>query len=334
MKKIRLSIVFLVLVGVCFAVDLKVVPLQGISKPFFIEANDSHIYISDGFHVKIFSLEDFKLKKTFGKKGEGPGEFKGFILPYVQPDYIFINSPNKVSYFTLDGEFVKEIHVRQIFGRFKPLGKDQFVGYHYSREGKTRYESIYLFNSKFEKVNQLYQREYMIDKNRKINLIEERPPFFYIVDNKVFLDGVDGSIYVFDNAGKKIAGLRCPCERIPFTNDHKQRFINYFKNHPETRNYYQRMKSRMKFPDYFPPIRMFHITDSKIYMMTYKEKDGKNEFVIMDASGKLLKSVFIPVAPFEESTVIVSYTIKNGKLYHLKDNEETEEWELRIYEIE
>jgi hypothetical protein len=318
----------------CFAADLKVVPLQGLLKPFSIEASDSYIYISDGFNVKIFSLEDFKLKKTFGKKGEGPKEFKGFILFYVQPDYIFVNSPNKVSYFTLDGEFIKEIHVRQVFGRFKPLGKDQFVGYHYSREEKIRYESIYLFNSKFEKVKQMYQREYMIDKNRKINFIEERPPFFYIVDNKVFLDGVDGVIYVFDTTGKKIAGLRCPGERIPFTKEHKERFINYFKNHPETRDYYQQIKSRMKFPDYFPPIRMFHVTDNKIYVMTYKEKDGKNEFVIMDVSGKLLKTVFIPIAPFEESTVIISYTIKNGKLYHLKDNEETEEWELRIYEIE
>jgi hypothetical protein len=318
-------------VGVCFAA--KVVPLQGLMKPFSIEASDTHIYISDGFNVKIFSLADFKLKRTFGKKGEGPKEFKGFILAYVQPDHIFINSPNKVSYFTLDGEFIKETRMRHIFGRFKPLGKNRFVGYHYSREGNTRYESIYLFNSKFDKVKELYRREFIIDKNREINFIEERPPFFYIVDNKVFLDGVDGVIYVFDSTGQEIAGLRCPCERIPFTKEHKLRFIDYFKNHPETRDYYHNIKDRMTFPDYFPPIRMFHVTDNKIYVMTYKEKNGKNELVIMDTNGKLLNKVFLPIAPFEESTVLISYTIRNGRLYHLKDNEETEEWELRIYDI-
>lgn len=331
MKKIGLSMVFLVLASVCFTQE--VVPLEGLMKPFSIEASDTHIYISEGFTVKIFSLADFKLKKTFGKKGEGPKEFKGFILAYVQPDFIFINSPNKVSYFTLDGEFIKETRMRHIFGRFKPLGKDRFVGYHYFREGKTRYESVYLFDSKFERVKELYRREHIIDKNRKINFIEERPPFFYIVDNIVFLDGVDGVIYVFDSTGKKIAGLRCPCERIPFTNEHKQRFINYFKNHPETRDYYYKIKHRMTFPDYFPPIRMFHVTDNRIYLMTYKEKNGKNELVIMDLTGKLLNKVFLPIVPFEESTVLISYTIKNGKLYHLKDNEETEEWELRIYDI-
>ena len=173
----------------------------------------------------------------------------------------------------------------------------------------------------------------MIDKNRKINFIEERPPFFYIVDNKVFLDGVDGVVYVFDNTGEKIAGIRCHCERIPFTKEHKQRFINYFKNHPETRDYYHQIKPRMKFPDYFPPIRMYHVTDNKIYVMTYKEKDGKNEFVILDMEGKLLNRMFIPISPFEETTVIIFYTIKNGKLYLLKDNEETEEWEVRSFEI-
>jgi hypothetical protein len=89
----------------------------------------------------------------------------------------------------------------------------------------------------------------------------------------------------------------------------------------------------MTFPDYFPPIRMFHVTDNKIYVMTYKEKDGKNEFIILDMEGKLLNRMFIPISPFEETTVIIFYTIKNGKLYLLKDNEETEEWEVRIFEI-
>ena len=67
--------------------------------------------------------------------------------------------------------------------------------------------------------------------------------------------------------------------------------------------------------------------------MTYKEKDGKNEFIVLDMKGKELNRLFIPVAPFDEATVLITYTICNGKLYHLKDNEETEEWEVHIHNI-
>jgi hypothetical protein len=76
---------------------------------------------------------------------------------------------------------------------------------------------------------------------------------------------------------------------------------------------------------------MFHVTGGKIYVMTNKETVGKNEFIIFDLKGNVLKKLFIPVAPFEESMIPLFYTISNGKLYHLVDNEETEEWEVRIY---
>ncbi len=322
--------------SLCFAV--KVVPLPQLKNPEAIQVNEENIYITEGFTVSIFSLKDFKLKRTFGRKGEGPKEFKGYILAYVQPGYIFINSPNKVSYFTLEGDFIKEKRVGHIFGRFKPLGKKHFVGYQYFNEKEVRNEGVYIFDSNFEKVKELYRRKYFVQtrRNSDIHIIEERPPFFYIVKEKVFLDGVDGVdgvIYIFDENGKEINALRYPFERIRFTKEHEERFVKELKRNPYTREFYQGNKHRLKFPDYFPLIRMFHVTDNKIYVMTYKEKDGKNEFVILDMKGKLLNRMFIPISPFEETTVIIFYTIKNGKLYLLKDNEETEEWEVRIFEI-
>lgn len=334
MKKRILIIGILLWAGVAFAV--KVVPLPQLMAPDAIQANTDNLYFSDGSSVKIFSLKDFKLKKTFGKKGEGPGEFNGFILVYVMPEYIFINSPGKVSYFTLEGEFIREKRAKHPFGRFKTFGETDFVGYGYTNEGKTRYEAIYIYDSDFKRVKELYRRKYFVQRDSDINLIEERPPFFYTVKDRVYLDGIDnnaGVIYVFDKTGKKIDAVRCPFEPIPFTQEHIKKSINRFKRNPDTRRYYEQVKHRLVFPDYFPPIRMFHVDDNKIYLMTYKEKDGKNEFIVLDMKGKELNRLFIPVAPFDEATVLITYTICNGKLYHLKDNEETEEWEVHIHNI-
>ncbi|MFC2146666.1 hypothetical protein ACFLRT_04815 [Acidobacteriota bacterium] len=77
----------------------KVIPLANLSRPTAVEVSKDNAYIVDGIHVYIYSLTDFKLKKKFGRIGEGPQEFKSWILLYVKPDHIFINSPNKISYF-------------------------------------------------------------------------------------------------------------------------------------------------------------------------------------------------------------------------------------------
>ena len=105
--------IFLILVLFNFVFAETIVPFPGLVKPDQIQVNDRYIYVGEGFKIKIFSLSDFKLKKTFGRRGEGPKEFKGFILVYVQPDYIFITSTHKVSYFTLDGEFIKEKKIKK-----------------------------------------------------------------------------------------------------------------------------------------------------------------------------------------------------------------------------
>ena len=82
------------------------------------------------------------------------------------------------------------------------------------------------------------------------------------------------------------------------------------------------------FPEYFPA-RAFVVADSKIYIPTYKKKAGKNEFVVYDTNGKLLKKVFLP---FKDQTLLMPYpwTVSSSKVYQLFDNEESEEWELLV----
>ncbi len=324
--------VLLLMLQPVFAVQT--VPLEGLEKPEAIQADGKQLYITDGLKIKIYSLEDFKLKKTVGKEGEGPREFQGFLLTYVQPEYIFVNSVSKVSWFTLDGEFIKEKRTSRHFGRFKPIGKSDLVGYFYSREGKNRLESIYLYNGKFEKIKELYTRKHIIDKQGKINILDERPPFFYIMNNKIILDGVDGAVRIYDSTGKKIHSFPCPMEPIPFTGEHEKKFREYLRTTTQTAEFYRRDGHRLDFPDNFPLIRMFHASGDRVYLMTYKEKEGKNEFLVMDMKGKLVKRVFVPIATYEKGLLpVLQYTVANGKIYHLVDNEETEEWEVRIHEL-
>jgi hypothetical protein len=73
------------------------------------------------------------------------------------------------------------------------------------------------------------------------------------------------------------------------------------------------------------------------YVQTYKAKENKEEYVIMDLKGNIIKRVYIQ--KFDNVTLTGKmlgtklHTIYNDKLYYLVENEDEEEWELHVEEI-
>ena len=90
MRKTSFVILFAILAVSLLAT--KTIPLPELTNPAGILVEDDQIYITQFPEIFIYSLKDFKLKKTFGKRGEGPAEFKGYARTAVYPGYIFVNS--------------------------------------------------------------------------------------------------------------------------------------------------------------------------------------------------------------------------------------------------
>jgi hypothetical protein len=67
-------------------------------------------------------------------------------------------------------------------------------------------------------------------------------------------------------------------------------------------------------------------------VQTYNKKDKKTEFYVFTPTGEFLGRVFLPIIGEEEFTYQLQtiYEFKNGKLYQLVENEDTEEWEVHI----
>ena len=117
MKKLGTLALILFFTGLVFAG--KVVPFPDLLKPEAIAVDNEYIYITEGASVHIYSLKDFTLKKKFGKPGEGPQEFKLFpgvaLRLTVLPDYLLLESMGKLSYYTKEGNFKKEIQLETHF---------------------------------------------------------------------------------------------------------------------------------------------------------------------------------------------------------------------------
>ncbi|MCP5108241.1 MAG: hypothetical protein GY950_32950 [bacterium] len=339
--------VMLMVLIVCMLPGAKVVPLPGLTNPDSIRVDDANIYITQFPEIRIYSRADFKLKKTFGRKGEGPREVLKYAQLYVLGDSLMVGDRFKVLYFTKTGDYIKELKAKsRIHWGVMPLG-NKFVGKAKAKDGKVEYDTAVIYSPQLEKEKEAYRYRFFYTEwkgGKKCDAVEVRGIQYQTYDNKIFAKrGKDFIVDVLDHNGKKLYSIKRDYEKIKITEADKKRYIDYFKaTQPWKRLYDMHFKNEIFFPDYFPAIQLFLVQDEKIYVLTYKKEAGKSEFVILDLKGKLLKKIFLPLDTGDEwfqyslfknvSRKISNptFTIKDGVLYQLIENPDTEEWELHI----
>jgi glutaredoxin-related protein len=331
MKKKYFIIIFIVLASSVHAE--KLATFHDFVRPNTLAVDNDQLYVTDFPTVYIFSLENFTLRKKFGKKGEGPREFLSWIPAIqVKDNHIIVNSVGKISYFSRNGEFIREVKAK--LGRnFKPLG-DKFVSYGYLSDNKVQYQTVNIYDSGLNKIKEIFREKFWNQfwEGKNMDVVNVKGFIFRIQDEKIIVNTEDGTLNIYDAEGNKVRTISHKYEKRAITAEDKEKYFEYYKVHPQYKTYYDIIKPRITFPSYFPPIRLFDAADSKIYVMTYREKDGKREFYIFDMEGKLLKHRYLPLKDLDVENPY-PYTFKDGKLYQLMENDD-EAWELHVTAID
>ena len=339
MRKFTIFILFLLFAGFIF--PEKIVPFPDLAIPQEIIIDQNQIFITEFPQVYIYSLNDFKLITKFGRAGEGPQEFFQFVRVRINPDspeYILVGSQMRMSFFTREGKFFKEIRLEvNTRGRriFEPLGK-RYAMYGSYEENKIMYRTVDLYDETLNnKIKQVTMWKLILQQTRPINFTDRdlQGGEFTTYDKKIFvLLREKGDVDVFDDDGKKLFSINYDYERVPVTKEDEMEIRNFFQKTPGRRQFYESVKQQLFFPTYFPVARQLTIADNKIYVLTNKKEKGKSEFVIFDIKGKFLKKIMVP---FKNMDPHESYpfTIFDGKIFQFMENEKTEKWELQINEI-
>lgn len=339
MKRL-IYLILLLLLLICDAWAVRIIPLPGHLKPFRIRVEGERIFIAEGPVIYIYREKDMALLYKFGKAGEGPKEFK--LFPEEAPeldvhrDTILATSVYKITFFTGNGEYIRE-------KRFKEGGRRQYfrlMGDRLLAENRTvdkniLFRTLRIYDMEGNKIRELFRYKHFAQRGKQYNPITRGLYLnnFYISRGKIFLGGAiySGTIHVFDLKGKKLYQIKPDFEKIEFTAKDRQGYIDSWLSNSQYMQYYKRIKDRFKYPAYFPFWQDFVVSGDKIYVQTYKrnKEDTHNEFYILSLKGELLKRVWLPLGEFFDFTPS-PYTIYNGKLYQMLDNEDTEEWELHI----
>lgn len=334
MKKIIfffLLVVLLLLTMFSAAVERAVLS-EIYTRPGQLLADDNHIYITDYPTVYIYSITDFSRVNSFGKRGEGPREFKQYINLFFQdtlPDHLVVSCIGKVSFYSRDGKYIKEVKIPFGGWSFQPLG-EKLIGHTLGGDAQEGYKALNIYDSNFNKIKEIYRKEFFFDESSKKRVLFAENYRYWTYRNRVYVVATDEFIIErFDADGKPLPPITMEYQRERCTEEHQRLVLDSFKRDARIRPYYERHKHRIVFPDYFRAIRRIVLDNGKIYVLTYKRRDGKNEFYIFDLAGKLLQKTFMPITTVNGVSPR-PFTVKNGKLIQLVDNEETEHWEIHV----
>lgn len=270
------------------------------------EKGDIYVLDYKANHIKMYDM-DGKYIKTIGRSGRGPGEFQvPRYMACTEQDQIMVGDINRISYFSLDGEFLTSTPTLGVV-----------IVQDIDQEGNifvteiVREKGVYELNKFDPEFNYLCSFGTSPLSSTQSG---KRDPFFSVLrfdiingDQVLYGYAEEGyTLKIMDKTGKLVKRIEKDTIPVKITQeDIDERIADYS---PE-------MKVEFSSPKYFPPFSRVVADDKgRIYVSTYKKTpDGeKNYFDIFDSKGRYILKV-----PFKSRPQV----IKNNKFYSIEENE-------------
>lgn len=314
----------------------KLANLPELAAPHFMRVSGPNVYIIDEktYSLFVYSLSPFKLIFSFGKKGNGPKDFKYLPFVFIQKDTIFCTDFTKTITLSPKGK-IQKIKNYADFNDFSlnsemlliPAGENHL---RITADHKREKRHIWLLDRNYQPIKKLYEGPFCwkMQDGRKYRTDTA------VNFGKIFISDSQMGFYikVFDLTGKHLYSID-KGDKIPQTPVTRQDKMHSFENlkRYQPKLTYELFEKMVKFPIYHPLLHHFQVADNKIYATTYSKRGDLRELVILDLSGKILKRMFLPfpsINPLRGSLRFDMFDIDQETLYELLFNPTTKKWEL------
>jgi len=324
----RILIAFLILPGggLCAA---EPVLLKEIERPDSLHVDRTRLYVTQGPEIFVYGLEGFRPETRFGKRGEGPGEFK--ISPNealhinVQSERILVDSFGRISLFTKAGRFLEEHKTPYPVPTYiKPAG-DLYVamGYTDIDRGKNRRRlSIDILDSRFQKVREISHA--WDHYTRRIRGVYDFKTHGHLIlvsyeEGEFRLDG-------FDPRGKAVLSITRPDFERRLVSDADRREVFDRLRRAFQRDYSDDyLAKRVGFNTHWPAISDFFVDESGVTVVNGNRTPGTLLLFLFDLSGRFVGETTL--ARRGETTL---YTAAAGRFYRLFEDEDREAWFVEV----
>lgn len=257
---------------------------------FFIVAENGNIYASDvkDRKIKVYDAQG-NFVRIIGKEGQGPGELGMPSMLQLSPDNkIMIEDATnrKLSFFTLDGEFVREFSTVKS-GTLGLTGlvmgpQSQYVGRQIGMEEQKMYFEVKAFDSELNPQYSIAKTLFPIPipgSGNKMNLMDFIQ--VYMFDSKGnLLYGVNKEyeIQFYDAEGKHFLSVQKEFKAIKVTQkdiDDIMDRMAAFSGMADGVNF----EELFEFPDNFPPYQGFILDEQdRMYVRTWEKGELEDEY--------------------------------------------------------
>ena len=336
----------------------KAVPLPDLVNPTGIHIAGGRIFITEESSIAVYSAENFKLLKKFGRQGEGPGEFKHppFVIP--QSDCLLILNLDRVFLYSWEGELLEErkIPLNYNYWAFPllPVGNN-WIGFPMEPiEGGGFGHIGRLYNDNFQSITKVYdavpslfppppppRRPGETSRSFPKQDLEAIPDCIdvFVAEDKFLVTDTRKGFFIsaFDAQGNKLYEINRDFKKTRVSKDYRDAYMEELHEHPNWEGLNNRYNHVFK--DHFPAFFSVKVAGKKIYCLTYEKKNDRYEMVVLDLEGKLLGRFFsFPLEPFQRlnDTFIQfsnEFDIHSDTIYHLEYNFDLESVELHVTAI-
>ena len=122
-----------------------------------MHADANQLYIVDGHRVYLYTFDDFRLLKKFGKVGEEPEAFRRRpggdvkLSIDVRSEHIVVNCRERISVFSKDGTFISSMNPYPQVDYVVPMGEMYIGSFYYIHVGTGKYMFIRMGRSKTDR---------------------------------------------------------------------------------------------------------------------------------------------------------------------------------------
>jgi len=313
--------------------------LPEIMEPDGFQVSGSEVFILEGATVSVFDLASLSLRRRFGQEGQGPGEVE--ITPWlsntlrISAEHAIIDSANKLVVFGRTGELIRERLRQPRFTQVVPWGDNFAVRLRIAgtENDGMQYSSIQLLDSATNELLELYRQPFAGQRDQ-LDMIPDSI-HFHVYENNLYVEKSPEGFVIdaFGPDGRKIREIRREYDKKPVTRTDRQFFELLLKEDPMMRIQEQgweqfKTRTRLRYPQSFPPIRDFVISEDWIYVQTYASEGNRDEFLVLNMDGKLHRRIYLPKVRepgFTErmmGTGVRLYCLDRGRYYYLKELDE------------
>ncbi len=308
-----------------------VAKLPQVLNPFFITISAGRMYVVESdVSVRLFTIgpDGVSFVKSFGREGQGPGEY-GFIYRVaVRPDRLDVLGVDKVGRFSFDGTFIEDVKVPVAFfkGGIYPVGRG-FVIRDFTFDDKGRTDSVRLYDRDYRLVRELGTQTEKIPFE-KLNLVSDTYSV-RVSGDRIFTvrSGRRTTVTSYDAGGARLEEVVLPLEPVKITAAVREAIVKPMRENPDIAPRWKEYEQRLIFPDATPGLDYFDVVDGRFVTRTYRYKDYEAEFVTFDLKGRELSRTFLPFTGRLSNGILFCFV--QGRYYYLHYDDGSDTWELR-----